>query len=119
MRMGRSVPTSRADLWICVTDPHRVGHKSSFHPGDLNFRLADVIVINKANTAPEGSLRQLQESAGALRRAAPCALLLCVLGAAWMASISTCMGLRLGVVWCGVVECGGVVRATHAVLLLC
>jgi len=42
-----------AGLWICVADPHRPGHESTYYPGNLNFKCADVIVINKANTAPK------------------------------------------------------------------
>jgi hypothetical protein len=41
-----------ADLWIVIADPHRPGHEVSYWPGDVNFRCADAIVINKANTAP-------------------------------------------------------------------
>ena len=47
-----------------MTDPHRAGHESSYYPGDVNFRMADVILINKANTAPRGSLEKLHEAAG-------------------------------------------------------
>jgi predicted GTPase len=41
-----------ADLHFCVVDPHRAGHESSFYPGQTNVRLADVVVINKVDTAP-------------------------------------------------------------------
>ena len=40
-----------ADLWMCIADPHRVGHERTYYPGYVNFRAADVIIINKANTA--------------------------------------------------------------------
>ena len=67
------VSTPPADLWICVADPHRAGQESSYYPGDLNFRMADVIVINKANTAPEGSVEAVKEAAGTPgRRYGPC-----------------------------------------------
>jgi hypothetical protein len=36
-----------------VTDPHRAGAEVGYYPGDVNFRAADVITINKVNTAPE------------------------------------------------------------------
>ena len=45
-----------ADLWMCIADPHRVGHERTFYPGCVNFRAADVIIINKANTAKPVSL---------------------------------------------------------------
>lgn len=47
------------DLYITVADPHRVGHETSYHPGETNLRLADVVVINKVDSAPAGSVAQL------------------------------------------------------------
>lgn len=44
-------------LWICVADPLRLGHEETYYPGNLNFKCADVIDINKANTAPKVSIR--------------------------------------------------------------
>ena len=45
----------KSDLEIVVADPHRAGHELSFYPGAVNFRRADVIVVNKMDTAtPEG-----------------------------------------------------------------
>lgn len=43
------------DLLIVVADPHRPGHELAYYPGETNLRMADVIVINKMDTAsPEG-----------------------------------------------------------------
>ncbi len=39
------------DLYITVVDPHRPGHELRYYPGETNLRLADVIVINKIDTA--------------------------------------------------------------------
>jgi predicted GTPase len=41
----------KSDLEIVVADPHRAGHELLYHPGETNFRRADVIVINKMDTA--------------------------------------------------------------------
>jgi predicted GTPase len=41
----------RSDLEIVVVDPHRAGHELRYHPGETNFRRAQVIVINKMDTA--------------------------------------------------------------------
>jgi predicted GTPase len=41
----------RADLTITVVDPHRVGHELTYYPGETNVRLADVIVVNKVDSA--------------------------------------------------------------------
>jgi predicted GTPase len=44
-------PFIRPNLWITLTDPHRAGHELSYYPGELNARTADIILINKVNTA--------------------------------------------------------------------
>jgi len=45
----------QTDLLITVADPHRPGNEVSFYPGEVCLRMADVIVINKIDTAsPEG-----------------------------------------------------------------
>ncbi len=41
----------KPDLTITVADPHRPGHELTYFPGAVNIRLADVIVINKVDTA--------------------------------------------------------------------
>src|SRR5271166_960668 len=40
-----------SDLEIVVVDPHRPGHELTYFPGEVNLRRADVIVINKVDTA--------------------------------------------------------------------
>jgi predicted GTPase len=44
-------PFYKSDLEIVVVDPHRPGHELSYYPGEVNFKRADVIVINKIDTA--------------------------------------------------------------------
>src|SRR5581483_3958896 len=39
----------RSDLLIVVADPHRAGHEVAYHPGETNLRMADVVIINKAD----------------------------------------------------------------------
>jgi predicted GTPase len=41
----------KPDLLITLADPHRPGHESSYYPGEVNTLSADVIIINKVNTA--------------------------------------------------------------------
>jgi predicted GTPase len=41
----------RPDLDIVVLDPHRAGHELAYYPGEVNFRTAHVLVINKVDTA--------------------------------------------------------------------
>ena len=42
-----------SDLEIVVVDPHRPGHELAYFPGEVNLRRADVIVINKVDTAEQ------------------------------------------------------------------
>ncbi|MFX1285406.1 MAG: cyclic 2,3-diphosphoglycerate synthase [Promethearchaeota archaeon] len=49
-----------ADLKITIADPHRLGHEHSYFPGEVNIRQADVVIINKAGTAPKGNVEQLK-----------------------------------------------------------
>lgn len=44
-------PFLAADLLITVVDPLRPGHELLYHPGEVNLRMADVIVVNKVDTA--------------------------------------------------------------------
>lgn len=48
---NNDLPFYKPDLHIVVTDPHRPGHEISYFPGAANLRLADIVVINKVDTA--------------------------------------------------------------------
>jgi predicted GTPase len=52
-------PFYKSDLEIVVADPHRAGHELLYHPGEVNFRRADVIVINKMDTAKREMVDQV------------------------------------------------------------
>ena len=54
-------PFFKSDLKIVVVDPLRVGHETTYHPGETNFLSADVIVINKIDTAPFENVEKLRE----------------------------------------------------------
>jgi predicted GTPase len=49
----------KSDLEIVVADPHRAGHELLYHPGETNFRRAQVVVINKMDTAPKEKVEQV------------------------------------------------------------
>jgi predicted GTPase len=44
-------PFYRPDLFVVVTDPLRPGHELRYHPGEANLRMADVVVVNKVDSA--------------------------------------------------------------------
>lgn len=48
---NNDTPFYQSDLEIVVADPHRPGHELSYYPGEVNLRRADVVVINKVDTA--------------------------------------------------------------------
>jgi predicted GTPase len=48
---NNDLPFYRPDLHVVVVDPHRPGHELRYHPGETNLRAADVVVINKIETA--------------------------------------------------------------------
>ncbi len=63
---NNDLPFYRPDLWITVTDPHRAGHEMSYYPGESNLRAADVIVINKMDTADYANVREIYQSIAAV-----------------------------------------------------
>ncbi len=59
---NNDTPFYRPDVMITVADPHRAGHEASYYPGETNFRMADVIVINKVDTANNADVDAIRES---------------------------------------------------------
>jgi len=51
-----------ADLLIVVADPHRAGNELSYYPAEVNLRMADVVVINKVDTAKPESIAIVRKS---------------------------------------------------------
>jgi predicted GTPase len=55
-----------ADYAIVVADPHRPGHESAYYPGETNVRAADVVILNKVDTADYASVLQVRRNVAAL-----------------------------------------------------
>jgi predicted GTPase len=53
---NNDTPFIRPDLLLVLVDPHRAGHELRFHPGETNLRMADVCIVNKVDSAPEGGV---------------------------------------------------------------
>ncbi|MGB8116630.1 MAG: cyclic 2,3-diphosphoglycerate synthase, partial [Candidatus Sulfotelmatobacter sp.] len=51
-----------SDLEIVVADPHRPGHELSYFPGEVNLRRADVVVINKVDTAAQYDIETVRRN---------------------------------------------------------
>jgi predicted GTPase len=60
---NNDIPFYKPDLHITVADPHRQGHEMSYWPGSANFRMADVIVINKVDTADLTPISAIRDNA--------------------------------------------------------
>ncbi|MEW6032556.1 MAG: cyclic 2,3-diphosphoglycerate synthase [Bacillota bacterium] len=56
----------RADVYITVADPHRPGHELLYHPGETNLRLADIVVINKVDTARPEDVEAVRRNVAAV-----------------------------------------------------
>ncbi len=52
----------KTDLLITIADPLRPGHETSFYPGEVNTRAADVIIINKVNNAEQKDIDAVKEN---------------------------------------------------------
>lgn len=59
---NNDLPFYKPDLHIAVADPLRLGHESTYYPGEANVKIADVVVINKVDTAKPESVKTLQEN---------------------------------------------------------
>ena len=56
---NNDIPFYEADLEIVVVDPHRPGHELKYHPGETNFRRAQVLVINKIGTTKKENVEMV------------------------------------------------------------
>jgi predicted GTPase len=57
---NNDLPFYKPDLHIVVVDPLRAGHELRYHPGEANLRMADVVVINKIDTAEKKNIEQVK-----------------------------------------------------------
>ena len=55
-------PFFKPDLFITVIDPHRAGHEVSYYPGEICLRMADVVVINKIDSASADDIQTVREN---------------------------------------------------------
>jgi len=64
-------PFYKSDLLITVVDPHRPGHELAYYPGEVTLRMADVVVINKMDSASPENINIVRES---IQKVAPNAI---------------------------------------------
>jgi predicted GTPase len=64
-------PFYRPDLQFVLLDAHRPGHETAYHPGETNFRMADVLVVSKVDSAPPENVEALLATVRAVRPGVP------------------------------------------------
>jgi predicted GTPase len=57
---NNDLPFYRPDVWITLVDPLRPGHELRYHPGEANLRAADVVIVNKVDSATPEQLAQVR-----------------------------------------------------------
>jgi len=70
---NNDIPFYKPDLHIVVADPHRAGHEITYHPGEANLRMANVVIINKVDTADPKNISLVKEN---IRKVNPNAVIL-------------------------------------------
>jgi len=75
---NNDLPFYKPDLHIVVADPHRPGHELKYYPGEANLRMADVVIINKVDTADpknveivERNIKQVNSKAIIVKASSP------------------------------------------------
>lgn len=64
-------PFIKPDLHLVVVDPHRAGHEILYHPGEVNFRMADAYVLTKIDSAPKDGVEQVLKNISSMKPDAP------------------------------------------------
>ncbi len=59
---NNDLPFFKPDIYITVADPLRAGNEMTYYPGETNFRMADVIVMNKIDSAAPEQIHQLRQT---------------------------------------------------------
>jgi predicted GTPase len=52
----------QSDMHIAIVDPHRPGHELRYYPGETNVRMADVVIINKVDTADYAGVLEVRKN---------------------------------------------------------
>lgn len=55
-------PFYKPDLMITIADPHRAGHERKYYAGEINVRMADIVIINKVDTSDDESIEKVERS---------------------------------------------------------
>ncbi len=70
---NNDIPFYKSDCKIVMVDPHRPGHEVRYHPGEANLRMADIVIINKVDTANPADVETVRDN---IRQANPNAIVI-------------------------------------------
>ncbi|MCH8304572.1 MAG: GTPase [Candidatus Marinimicrobia bacterium] len=59
---NNDMPFYKPDIMFVVADPHRAGHELTYYPGATCLRMADVVIINKVNTADRDDIETVRKN---------------------------------------------------------
>jgi len=59
---NNDTPFYKPDVHVVIFDPHRVGHETTYHPGETNMLMADIAVINKVDSANPEDVETLRQT---------------------------------------------------------
>jgi predicted GTPase len=59
---NNDLPFYKSDLHIVIADPHRAGNELTYYPGETNLRMADVVIINKVDTADPKDVEKVKKN---------------------------------------------------------
>ena len=59
---NNDLPFYKSNLHIVVADPHRAGNELTYYPGETNLRMANVVIINKVDTADPKNVEAVKEN---------------------------------------------------------
>ena len=57
---NNDLPFLKPDLHIVVADPHRAGHELTYYPSEVNLRLANVVIVNKVDSADPAKVEEVK-----------------------------------------------------------
>ncbi|HLB69779.1 MAG TPA: cyclic 2,3-diphosphoglycerate synthase [Candidatus Methanoperedens sp.] len=67
---NNDIPFFRPDLHIVIADPHRAGHELTYYPGEVNVLLADIIIVNKVDSAKKEDVDLVMNNVRSINRKA-------------------------------------------------
>ncbi|MBC8314508.1 MAG: GTPase [Bacteroidetes bacterium] len=88
-------PFYQPDLMVTVADPHRPGAELNYYPGEVNLRIADVVILNKIDSAYPENIRIVRDN---IRKVNPTALVVDAASPISVDDISVIRGKRVLVI---------------------